>query len=114
MSSSGSQELNCERECGDTEINWNLTYMVSLMTTAESQLNSIANQLIAEVSKMRSDATFVQDNLCPPHKHLKRIDATIKDACKIIDEFRSLADKSRVLARKAAKRVVSCKIDCRS
>jgi len=107
-SSAQSSPSPCSTEEGDVQINWNLSFVTQLMGSAESQLASFANQMQAEIAKIHADTDFVRDNLDGPHNHLQRLQKTKKDLQRLVDQFRELSDKSRVVSRKAANRIINC------
>lgn len=98
----------CQDEQGDIQINWNLTYITSLMSSAESQLTAIAGLMRSEILKIKADKDFIKDNLEGSHNHLKRLDKTAKELQRLLGQFEALADKSRNIARKAGRRVLDC------
>jgi hypothetical protein len=97
-------QSNKPEEC-DYIINWNISYVCSLMNSAAANIDSFADQIRAEIVKIESDANFISESCAGPHSHLNQLNNTKNDISDALSEFTALVTLAKNVSQEAAKRV---------
>lgn len=92
-------------EEGDYIIDWNNSYVCSLMNGAAINLTATADQIRSEITKIEADSSFITENLPGQHTHLLQLNKTKKDISDLLGKFTTLAALAKGVATAAAKRV---------
>jgi Mg2+ and Co2+ transporter CorA len=104
--SSSHTPLPATPEEGDYIINWHLQYCATILLQSESNIRNIADQIKAELSKIKTDFEFIKQHYDGPHHNLLRLKATDKDLLKSLDALKETSDMLRKLSTKAAQRII--------
>lgn len=92
-------------EQGDYIINWHLSYAAQIALQAESFLRTFADQIKAELIKMKVDADYIKDNLPGKHTHILKLKNEDRDLRKVLDPVNELADQMRAISNRASNRI---------
>lgn len=95
---------NRKPEEGDYLIDWHNQYCAQLAFQTEAFLRNIIGQIRAELTKMRTDVTFIETKLPGPHRNIDRLKPTDRDLRRALDPLNELADQFRAIGSRAAKR----------